>query len=183
MDLPDVVRVTCVLAHSPLAEPHEIIAAGQVILVRDDGLDLATVRRTVLGLAGEGAFTIAERRSFYFWGERGDDVAELGCTLADDHPLTVERFVKTIRDLVPDSHEDRMLGDVAPPTDVGAAWEQFAEFVERGARASRLRATSTEELADGWAIEAVGRSGYGYAGWLSADGRVAEVRRIPFARG
>ncbi|MFZ4583748.1 MAG: hypothetical protein ACOYNI_00785 [Acidimicrobiia bacterium] len=180
MDIPDLTRVICVVAASPLAEAHEIIAAGQVLFVGDDDIQFETLREQVLKLATEGAYAFAERRNHDFWGERGNDSAEIFCTLADDHPLTVPRFVDGLRGLVPDSFNDQMLGEMAPPTDEGAAWEQFAEFVERATRATRLRATTVDEVADGWAIRALGRSGYGYSGWISADGRAAQVERNPF---
>jgi len=180
MDIPDVTRVICVVASSPLAEVHEVIGAGEVLFVQGDGMALDTVRAAVLQLVADGAYAFAERRSHDFWGERGNDSAEIFCTVADDHPLTIERFVKSLRALVPDAFDDQMFGEMPPPVDEQTAWEQFAEFVERSTRASRLRATRVEELADGWAIDAVGRSGYGYSGWLAADGRAAEVTRNPF---
>jgi len=179
-DTPDLQRAILVIADSSLAEAHEIQRAAQVLLVGGDGVSASQLRSTVMGLTNGGSFAISERRNFYDWGERGDDVQELVLTCGEDSDITPEQFVKVISDLRVDGLDDAMLGDTPPPADTDAAWDLFADVLERSCRASRLRCQSIEESASGWTVEALGRSGYRYLGSVSHDGRVVDVTRSAF---
>lgn len=179
-DTPDLQRVILVLADSSLAEAHEIQRCAQVLLVGGDGVSATRLRAIVMELTRGGSFAISERRNFYDWGERGDDIQEIVLTCGEDSDLTVEQFVKVLSDLRSDGLDDAMLGDTPPPADADAAWDLFADVLERSARASRLRCRRIEEGASGWTIEAIGRTGYRYCGSISHDGRVVDVERSPF---
>lgn len=179
-DTPDLQRAILVMAESSLAEPHEIQRAAQVLLVAADGVDAAQFRAAVIGLAANGPYSVTERRHSYDWGERGDDVQEIVLTCGDESDVTVEQFVKVVADLRIAASEDAMLGDTPPPADDDAAWDLFAGVLERTCKASRLRCRSIEESAPGWHVEAGGRSGYGYRGFVAHDGRIVIAERAPF---